>query len=331
MKRLTQRSGKNLLRIREFEDTPQDYESLAHIMNTVWHERSFTADELRQWDEERPPKLVHQRFLAEIADRAVGYGSFEHHEKFYHPQHFWMRLDVLPEQRQQGIGTQLYDHMLVMLQLEYDANELHTITTESRGYSIRFLNKHGFQEDKHDPKSHLNVANFDWTPFSRLAAQIAETGIEIKVLSDLMQEDVDALHKVYELHQLLVSEVPEPAEHTRVEFASWLEGYSSTNPYFIPEANFMALHGTAYIGLTSLWGTLSSDRLYTGMTGVKRAYRRKGIATALKLRTVSFAQTHGTRLLMTSNNSENPMYQLNLKLGFETYDTEVKLVKPMSL
>jgi predicted GNAT family acetyltransferase len=66
------------------------------------------------------------------------------------------------------------------------------------------------------------------------------------------------------------------------------------------------------------------------MTGVKRAYRRKGIATALKLRTVAFAQVQGAHLLMTSNNSANPMYQLNLKLGFQTYDAEIKLVKPMS-
>jgi hypothetical protein len=32
---------------------------------------------------------------------------------------------------------------------------------------------------------------------------------------------------------------------------------------------------------------------------------------------------------MTSNNSENPMYRLNLKLGFQTYDTEIKLMKKL--
>jgi hypothetical protein len=91
----------------------------------------------------------------------------------------------------------------------------------------------------------------------------------------------------------------------------------------------MALDDSAYVGLSSLWGALSSDRLYTGMTGVKRPYRRKGIATALKLRTIAYAQAHDIRFLMTSNNSENPMYQLNLRLGFQTYDVEIKLVKKL--
>jgi GNAT superfamily N-acetyltransferase len=318
------------MRIREFEDTLQDYEALAHIMNTVWREPIYTVDDLRQWDEERPSKLVHHRYLAEIADQVVAYGSFGHEERFYHPQRFWMRLDVLPDQCQQGIGTKLFEHMLAILQSEYDAHELHTITTESRRDSIRFLKKRGFQEDKRDPKSRLDVANFDWTRFRGLETQIAAMGIEIKVLRDLMQDDVNALYKVYELHQLLVSEVPAPAEHTRVAFESWQEGYLS-NPYFIPEANFMALHDAVYIGLTSLWGELSSDTLYVGMTGVMRAHRRKGIATALKLQAVAFAQAQGIRLLMTSNNSDNPMYQLNLKLGFQTYDTQVKLVKRLSL
>jgi GNAT superfamily N-acetyltransferase len=108
----------NLMRIREFEDTPQDYEALVRIRNTVWHEPTYTVDDLRRLDEERPSNLVHRRFLAEIADQVVGYGSFEQHQKFPHPQHFWMRLDVLPDQRQQGIGTQLYEHMLAMLQSE---------------------------------------------------------------------------------------------------------------------------------------------------------------------------------------------------------------------
>ena len=89
----------------------------------------------------------------------------------------------------------------------------------------------------------------------------------------------------------------------------------------------MALHNGAYIGLTSLWGLRTDEKLYTGMSGVKREYRRKGIATALKLRSIAFAQTQDTRVLMTSNNSANPMLQLNLKLGFEIYDTQLKFVR----
>jgi GNAT superfamily N-acetyltransferase len=318
-----------VIQIREFQDTPQDYVTLAHIQNKVWVEPALTADGLRQIDTERAPTFAHRRFLAEMSGQVVGFGSIEHNPKFYHPQRFWMGLDVLPDARRQGIGGYLYEHMLALLQSEYNANELHALTTESRAESIRFLNKRGFQESKRDPKSRLDVASFDGGQFRELRAGIAIAGIEVESLSALMQQDEDALHKVYELHQTLVNDVPEPAEHTRVAFEFWREGYSPANPYFIPEANFVALDGTTYVGLSSLWGELTSDKLYTGMSGVERSYRRKGIATTLKLCAIEYAQAHDVRWLMTSNNSENPMYRLNLKLGFQTYDTEIKLMKKL--
>jgi GNAT superfamily N-acetyltransferase len=316
--------------IREFEHTDPDYEALAHVINTVWPERAYTVSDLKGEDNERPPTLIHHRFMAEMDGRVVGCGAFANEGKFYHPQRFWMSLDVLPDARQQGIGTRLYDHMLAMLQSTYHATELHTATLESRADSLRFLNNRGFQESQRDPMSRLEVANFDPARFRGLDAQIAAAGIEIKVLSDLIREDANVLHKVYELHQALVNDVPEPAEHTKADFELWLDGYSSNNPYFIADANFMAVHGTNLIGLSSLWGKLSDDTLYAGLTGVLPPYRQKGIATALKLRAAAYAQAQNTRLIMTSNNSQNPMYRLNLSLGFQTYEMLIKFVKPMS-
>ncbi len=58
------------------------------------------------------------------------------------------------------------------------------------------------------------------------------------------------------------------------------------------------------------------SKVYVGVTGVARAYRRRGIATVLKLRTIQFAQEVGARWIETENEENNPMYQLNLKLGF---------------
>lgn len=317
----------NIVQIREFEHTLEDYNAVIHIMNSVWREPIYTADDLQRDDQERPPRLVHRRFVANVEEQIVGFGSFEHNEKSYHHQRFRVHLDVLPDWRQRGIGMQLYDHMLAMLQAEYSANELHTDTTESRAQSVRFLEKRGFRKDKRDPKSRLDLAKFDWTRYQGLDAKIAAMGIEIRVLSDLLRDDPNAIYQVYELHQRLVRDVPGSAPRTKVDYDSWKDGYSSTNPYYLPEANFMALHNGTYVGLTSLWGLKTDEKLYTGMSGVKRDYRRKGLATALKLRSIAFAQARGKHMLMTSNNSANPMLQLNLKLGFEIYDAHLKFVR----
>jgi len=51
------------------------------------------------------------------------------------------------------------------------------------------------------------------------------------------------------------------------------------------------------------------------LTGILPEYRRRGIATALKMKTIEYAHKHGFRRILT--NSENPAMQaLNAKLGF---------------
>ena len=66
-----------MIHIRAFQNTTGDYEALARIKNRVWHEPIFSPDELSQWDTERPPKFVHHRFLAQVANQVVGAGTIE--------------------------------------------------------------------------------------------------------------------------------------------------------------------------------------------------------------------------------------------------------------
>ncbi len=54
----------------------------------------------------------------------------------------------------------------------------------------------------------------------------------------------------------------------------------------------MAVDGDEYVGMSNLWDDRASDALYTGLTGVKRSHRRRGIATALKVRAIAYARAH---------------------------------------
>jgi GNAT superfamily N-acetyltransferase len=315
--------------IREFEPTPADYKAVVDITNTVWPKRELEIDDLRRADAQHQPPYVRRRFLAEHAGEIVGHGLLEHRENMYHPQRFWLHIDVLPEHGRQGIGTALYDHMLTILKSDYDANELHARTTDNRAFSIQFLEKHGFQEVHRNTETRLQTADFDWARFSGFDDRMGTLGIEIRVLRDLMTADEDALYKVYELHQTLNQDSPSAAQRTRVNFESWRKGYSSAYRHFVPEANFVALHGADYVGLSGLWGDPASDKIYTGMTGVLRAYRRQGIATALKLKGIAFAREHDIPLLITHNKSHNPMLQLNLKLGFVIHGAEIMFMQKL--
>jgi len=58
-------------------------------------------------------------------------------------------------------------------------------------------------------------------------------------------------------------------------------------------------------------------RLQTGLTGVSRMHRRRGLATALKVRAIAGAKDSGFETIRTDNEENNPMYMLNVKLGFK--------------
>ena len=70
--------------------------------------------------------------------------------------------------------------------------------------------------------------------------------------------------------------------------------------------------------MTGFWISLAEPaKLYTGLTGVLRSHRRRGIATALKVTALEMAKARGVRTLETDNEENNPMYLLNVELGFE--------------
>ncbi|HEY3146685.1 MAG TPA: GNAT family N-acetyltransferase, partial [Dongiaceae bacterium] len=114
-------------------------------------------------------------------------------------------------------------------------------------------------------------------------------------------------------------DIPLPPGEVRaaLPFEDWL-GYEE-HPSKIHEGYFVALDVGQPIGVSSLWRALDEpDLLRTGLTGVRRAYRRRGIAFALKLRALEFARAQpGIRRVITDNESTNqPMLAINEALGF---------------
>jgi GNAT superfamily N-acetyltransferase len=104
------------------------------------------------------------------------------------------------------------------------------------------------------------------------------------------------------------------------------------SPYALPEAHFIAIHGGRYVGESSM-GKEGTDPgvIYQHLTAVLPDERGKGIAMALKLRTVEYATRAGFREIRTWNASINrPMLAINEALGFAKQPAWITFGKDLS-
>ena len=109
--------------------------------------------------------------------------------------------------------------------------------------------------------------------------------------------------------------MPTPDPLTRRPFDEWVKELD--HPAFLGGSWFIALDGDDYVGMSSTWRDLAtSERLHQGLTGVLRPHRRQGVATDLKIRVNEFARDRGARYIITDNEENNPMYAINVQLGF---------------
>jgi len=118
-------------------------------------------------------------------------------------------------------------------------------------------------------------------------------------------------------NRLAGEDVPRVVESEDITY----EEYSMVilqNPTYIPTVDFVAKSGDRIVGSSNLWKAGLPGYLTQGFTAVRKEYRRRGVATALKLMVAKAALEMGAKRIRTSNDSANePALRMNRKIGFE--------------
>ncbi|HJP94683.1 MAG TPA: sigma-70 family RNA polymerase sigma factor [Pyrinomonadaceae bacterium] len=259
------------------------------------------------------------------AKQIIAYGAVE--QTIYLPRY---RLFLLmgPQWLKRGVGDLLFDR------LTQDLAEAKAVTVSCRQYAsevevIDFLKSRGFEEVSRVLDLRLNVEAVDASSFMPLLKQVEEQGISISTFAEERVRDPQCAAKLYELVTLLSQDDPvrapfTPPAYNAREALMWLE-----MPYVLPDAYFIAKRGDDYVGVSdvSLFEAVPGG-LTQGFTGIKRKYRRCGLATALKICGIAYAQSHGYQIIQTFNRPQQPVIRaLNEKLGFELVSEDVTLEK----
>lgn len=306
------------MQIRAFSEN--DYETVANIEKAVNPDLADSAKEIRYYDGVREKHLLFKRFLAEDAGgNAFGVGVFRQSAERYHPNKFYLDVNVLPDQRNQGVGQGLLEHLLTQLE-DYQVVTVRAVTRVDWTHGIRFLEAAGFSEEYRAWESRLDVQGFDASPYLQLEEALKLEGIELKSYADLLGMP-DLAQELWRLDMDACRDMPDPEPFTETGFERF-ETRALKNPDFVPEAYLVAVKTGSdqkleFLSESTLWWSEGKPDAWNGATGTRREWRGKQIALALKVKNILWAKQAGIAQIKTFNDDVNrPMLSINEKLGF---------------
>jgi mycothiol synthase len=297
--------------------TPDDYMAMVAIhnsMNIIWPERPRTPEAWAMADRNRSPKFKYQRWVAVEDDSVVGLASYGQSAGDYHPQRFYINVEVRSEYQRRGIGAALYDQVMDGLQA-FDPRVLRADAFTNLPQGFSFLQKRGFYEAFRETPVHLDVTDFDLSLYAGPEAKLNAQGIVLKTLREL-ESDPGRDRKIYDLYWQVDQDVPhEEAQIEKPGFDEWLTWLN--DPSVLQDAYLIAVQGDEYVGLRELGKYVDGDVLLGGLMGVRRDYRNRGIGLAMQLRGIAYAREHGYRLIKGCTAIQNaPMQTLFNRLGY---------------
>ncbi len=301
--------------LRNFEKKQNDYSGVAQVATAVWPEEPTTASELALDDKHRKPDRIHGRVVAELNGQIIAFGVYGKLETSPRSREFFFNALVHPDHQCQGIGKAIYSYIIGALS-QYKPSVLTTDTRENQTDAVRFLKMRGFEIVQRRPVLRLNVKSFDSARISSGKVHDKRQKITVSTLSELMLDVPDWKHRCWDLDWEIVQDIPSPDAPARSTFESYALHFDNSD--FTPQSWFIALQGDEWVGMSIIDTNPSTpDVFYTSVTGVRRGFRRRGIAMALKLHGIEHVRALGGQFIETDNDENSPMLNLNLTLGFE--------------
>jgi mycothiol synthase len=225
----------------------------------------------------------------------------------------WISVRVLEKHRRRGHGTALL-HRVSEHVSDFGGTSLCAGTTSTAVEIIAFLTHHGFAEIGRMQEVELELAGVD-------ASFDLPDGIAIVPLTVELDRGAHAVALEAD------ADIPTALPIVTGDLARWRE--RNLGGLAQRELSFAALAGDEVIGFGIL-GRCVPGVAEHYMTGVKRGWRGRGVAQALKLTQIGAAQKAGFERLRTQNDLANaPMRAVNERLGYRSRLEWVQFAGPL--
>ena len=211
---------------------------------------------------------------------------------------------VHPTARQRGLGTSLWNEVEARLRA-LDVRHVTSIGSDSDG-SCRFMAARGFEV------TFVERSNLGLDPRMLPAGPAPPEGVELRPFAK-----IDDPHVVFELDVEALRDVPTDQPLDDIRFDEWLERDlalprhgSGWKPACARRRSASRMRSTFLISPETLLAV-------SGMTGVARRFRGRGLSELLKRHALAHAAARGVTMALTDNDETNaPMLAVNDKLGY---------------
>ena len=222
------------------------------------------------------------------------------------PQLVLLLLTVLAEHRRRGAGTELWRAVSEWAR-ERGLERLEAVVADNDPDSLAVARRHGFREERREAGVALDLGAVD-APRVDLP-----DGIEIVVWADRPE----LARGMYEVAREAYVDIPGSEQDELQPFEDWL-AHDMGGAGDDPAATFVALAGDEVVGYAKFSLTAATPTIaHHDLTGVRRAWRGRGIARALKTTQIGWAKANGYEELRTRNEERNaPIRHLNAEFGY---------------
>lgn len=301
-----------MLEVAACADEPDELASL-EVYNTVWPHDAVTIEAVHSY---RDSARYYIDYL--VREDGVILGSGVGAIFAYRARRVVTLITVLAGQRRRGAGTALYEAISVWASVR-GVRELEVSVAGNDPESLSFARRRGFTEERREMGLVLSLAGVA-PPQVRPPA-----GIEIVTWA----QRPELARGMYEVDLEAHPDIPGFEDVAVEPFEDWM-AHNMQRPADSPEATFIALAGEEVVGFARLSLTAPTAAGHA-MTAVKRAWRGRGIAGALKATEINWALANGYTELHTSNEERNAsIKRLNARLGYRPGIGRIHLVGPIT-
>lgn len=303
--------------IREIQ-SDEDWRIAAELRNPHTSEHPLDGEELRVFATSHPEGMFAYRGIMFEDEKPVAYCSaikayWQDIEGLYNVQ-----VSALIDDRELE-RYEIAFKMLVDKAVKDGALKIGSHWKSTRPEFGAWFESQGFRETMRCPATRLALEQFDISRYQDRIDKLKGEGIGFVTLSQFRDRYPDDWLRRYwrlEMDQMHDVPLPEPFKETPIETFE----KQMADPAIDYDHLWVAMDGDVEAGGTQLLpNKMDPSIAATGVTGVRRQYRRRGIATALKAISLEAAKAQGIKHVTTDNEENNPMYQLNIEMGFERY------------